>query len=72
MPPTGTVRGLARRLRPAGGGSRREVDGGRHREEVTPVRDNPRSNRDLVTVQGRKGGSTGQEKEGTGSRKELL
>ena len=48
--------GLVRQSRPTGGGSGREVDGGRHREEVNPGRDNHGAYRDLGTGRGWKGG----------------
>ena len=46
-PPLGTGRVLDRRSRTTGGGSGREVERDRQREEGTPIQDNPGTNRDL-------------------------
>ena len=54
----GTVRGLGRRSRPAGGGSGHESDGVRQREEGNLGLNNPGANRDLGTGQGWQGGAT--------------
>ena len=48
-PTLGTGRGLCRRSRPAGEGSRREDGGDRQREERNPGREKPGANRDLGT-----------------------
>ena len=54
------------------GWGRREVEGGRQREEGTPGRENPGSDRDMGAVRGWKRGATGRGKAVTGLRMELL
>ena len=67
-----TSRGLGLRSRPGGGGSGREFEGGRQREEGTPGWENPGYDRDLGAGRGRQRGETRRGKAGTDSCEELL